>query len=454
MKKEYTPKENPIIIKCQGNGTLPIDALQQLQGELKKLSRENRDKLLASICEKGFIAPFFVWNDSEDFRLLDGHQRLKTLGHMRRKGWQIPELPVVYIDADNETDAREKLLLITSQYGEFTLEGFKDFSEGFNLQTDFVNLASGTFKLPKEEQETLGDDEIPDQEKKVYSKPGEIYQLGDHLLLCGDATKKEDVEKVLDGEKADLWITDPPYNVDYNGKKKDALTILNDKQGDAAFLSFLTDAFQAAVSSLRDGGVFYIWHADSEGFNFRTAMKNAGLTTRQCLIWNKNCLVMGRQDYQWKHEPCLYGWKDGAGHYWSGGRSQTTVFDEAEKPNPKKMDKDALIKLCTTLLEAVQTTVIDVDKPSRSAEHPTMKPVRLFQKQIENSSARGELVLDTFAGSGTTVIACEKIGRKARVVELDPSFCDVIRRRWTKWSEENGIDPGPGALDYDGREEE
>lgn len=451
---KYDPTTHPIIVKCHSRDTLPIDALMTFQGGLKRLTKENRDKLIGSICEKGFIAPIFIWQNDGDNKLLDGHQRTATLNYMRQKGWEIPLLPVDYIEADSEKDAKEKLLLITSQYGEFTLEGFEEFSAGLDLNTDNVHLSDGTFDLPSPEAEndTTGDDDVPDADNTADSVLGEIYQLGKHRLMCGDSTIAEQVATLMAGEQADLWVTDPPYNVEYTGKTKDALTIQNDKQGDASFLAFLVDAFRAATSVLREGGAFYIWHADIEGFNFRTAAKEASLQIRQCLIWNKNCMVMGRQDYQGKHEPCLYGWKDGAGHYWDGGRSQTTVFDETVEYSPKKMTKEELIKLCTELLEdrkIIKTTIINMDKPSRSAEHPTMKPVKLFQIQIENSSAKNEIVLDTFAGSGTTIIAAEKVGRKARVMELDPIYCDVIRKRWSRWADENGIEPGPGALAYE-----
>lgn len=448
---KYTPEEHPIIIRCQARDVLPLDALTGLQGGLKKLSKENREKLVGSICEKGFIAPFFIWKHDGENKLLDGHQRTATLNFMRQKGWSVPPLPVAYVEADDEKDAREKLLLITSQYGEFTLEGFEEFAEGFNLNTENVHLADGTFALPSyaEENETTGDDLAPDFEENPVSRPGEIYDLGRHRLLCGDSTDPAQVASLMAGEEADLLVTDPPYNVNYTGGTKDAMTIKNDNLDDKQFRAFLTAAFTAFNSVLKPGGAFYIWHADSEGFNFRVAAQEAGLNTRQCLVWNKNALVLGRQDYQWKHEPCLYGWKEGAGHYWDGGRSQTTVFDETVEHNPKKMTKEELVALCQELLDerkTIKTTVIDMDKPARSAEHPTMKPVKLFQKQIENSTAKNEIVLDTFAGSGTTIIACEKAGRRARVMELDPRYCDVIRKRWTRWAEENGVDPGAGAL--------
>ena len=202
----------------------------------------------------------------------------------------------------------------------------------------------------------------------------------------------------MDGAKADLYITDPPYNVDYQGKTKDALKIQNDKMDNDSFRQFLRDAFFAADNVLRGGAVFYIWHADSEGYNFRGACFDIGWKVRECLIWNKNSMVMGRQDYQWKHEPCLYGWKDGASHLWASDRKQTTV--------------------------------LNFDRPNRNGEHPTMKPVGLFAYQISNNTHEGDHVLDSFGGSGTTIIACEQLGRTGYAMELDPHYCDVIIQRY------------------------
>lgn len=200
------------------------------------------------------------------------------------------------------------------------------------------------------------------------------------------------------GGKVKLYLTDPPYNVAYEGKTKDALTIENDSMDDESFRQFLVDAFSMADTVLDPGGVFYIWHADFEGYNFRGACRDVGWKVRECLIWNKNTLVLGRQDYQWKHEPCLYGWKDGAGHAWYSDRSQTTV--------------------------------IDCDKPQRNGEHPTMKPVELFRYLMENSTKKGDSVFDSFGGSGTTLVAAEQTGRVAYLMELDPVYVDVIIKRW------------------------
>lgn len=248
------------------------------------------------------------------------------------------------------------------------------------------------------------EDEPPEPPKEPTSKRGDIWQLGRHRLMCGDSTMIDDVEKLMDGHLADILVTDPPYNVDYEGATKDKLKIQNDKMQDDAFRQFLRDAFTTADAFMRAGAVFYIWHADSEGFNFRGACRDAGWHVRQCLIWNKNAMVMGRQDYQWKHEPCLYGWKDGAAHTWTSDRKQTTV--------------------------------IDFDKPQRNDIHPTMKPVGLFDYLIRNNTKEGEIVLDLFNGSGTTIMACEQDKRNAYVMELDPRYVDAAVKRWETFTGE------------------
>ena len=240
-----------------------------------------------------------------------------------------------------------------------------------------------------------------------------------------------------------MLLTDPPYNVDYTGGTKAALKIENDNLSDSEFMEFLVKAFISAAAVLRPGAAFYIWHADSEGFNFRGACRAAGLRVRQCIIWNKNALVLGRQDYQWKHEPCLYGWKDGAAHQWFGKRNKVTVQELGD--SPLYLDEDGV--LCVSVGELIYrvtgtdlmverdlSTVIDEEKPAASRLHPTMKPVALYERQINNSSRAGESVLDLFGGSGTTVIACEKLRRRAFVMEFDPHYCDVIIKRWEDYT--------------------
>jgi site-specific DNA-methyltransferase (adenine-specific) len=250
-------------------------------------------------------------------------------------------------------------------------------------------------------------DDVPDAPAEPITKPGDLWILGDHRLLCGDSTDTVALERLMAGANADLWLTDPPYNVNYEGKTADSLKIKNDSMKDAEFRQFLKDVYIAANCFLRPGAAFYIWHADSEGYNFRGAAFDAGWKVRQCLIWLKSSLVMGRQDYQWKHEPCLYGWTEGAAHTWNSDRKQTTV--------------------------------LEFDKPSRNKEHPTMKPVDLFQYQMANSTKPGNIVLDSFGGSGTTIIAAERINRKARLMELDPRYCDVIIKRWEDFSGKKAI---------------
>jgi DNA modification methylase len=239
-------------------------------------------------------------------------------------------------------------------------------------------------------------DDVPEPPADPITKPGDLWILGNHRLLCGDSTDTVALERLMENKPADLWLTDPPYNVNYEGGT--GLKIKNDSMKDGEFRQFLHDVYVAASCFLRPGAAFYIWHADSEGYNFRGAAADIGWKVRQCLIWLKSSLVMGRQDYQWKHEPCLYGWTEGAAHYWGSDRKQTTI--------------------------------LEFDKPRRNGEHPTMKPVELFEYQMANSTKQGDVVLDSFGGSGTTMIAAERIHRHARLMELDPAYCDVIVKRW------------------------
>lgn len=250
-------------------------------------------------------------------------------------------------------------------------------------------------------------DEIPEAPVEAVTQPGDLWLLGEHRLICGDATKAEDVSRLMDGEQADLWLTDPPYNVGYVGKTEDALTIENDSMEDGQFREFLNSAFSNAFTSMKPGASFYIWHADSEGFNFRGAIRDCGEQVRQCLIWNKNSMVLGRQDYNWKHEPCLYGWKKGATHHWYADRCQTTV--------------------------------LDFNRPSRSEIHPTMKSVDLFAYLIRNSAPPSGLVLDTFLGSGTTIIAAQQLGRRCFGMELSPIYADRIVDRYQRFTGQPAI---------------
>jgi DNA modification methylase len=229
---------------------------------------------------------------------------------------------------------------------------------------------------------------------------GKLIPQSRHRVMCGDSTNATIISALMGGEQVDLIITDPPYNVSYSGgaNSSEERTIQNDDMGDQEFRTFLGSAFSAAHDVMRPGAAFYVWHADSEGYNFRGALRDADLEVRQCLIWAKQSLVLGRQDYQWKHEPCLYGWKAGAAHSWYSDRTQTTVME--------------------------------FNRPTKSELHPTMKPIDLLEYQIGNSSEEGQLVLDLFLGSGSTLIASERLGRRCNGIELEPKYVDVIVKRW------------------------
>lgn len=406
-------------VKCKTQDYLDLSELTEFQGGLKERDEADFSKIEKSIKQYGFAFPFFVWKHENKNFVLDGHGRFGALQRMVSKGEKLPKLPIVYVDCKDEDSARNLLLRLNSQYGKMTAESVLEFMEGFTLNIEDLALPAGTIDLhiePKE-TETVGDDEAPEvnENEEPNSKPGEIYELGEHILMCGDSTNEEDVARLMGGIQADLVVTDPPYNVNYQGKTSLKLKIENDKMGDENFREFLKDAFTCMKDNMKDGAAFYIWYASSQVYNFQGACDDTGLIVRQELIWNKNSLVLSRQDYQWKHEPCLYGWKSGSGHAWYSDRKQTTI--------------------------------IDCKRPSKSTDHPTMKPVELFEYQIKNSSKAGDIVLDLFGGSGTTIISSARAGRKARVMELDPHYCDVIRKRWTKWAKENGKEVGSGGLE-------
>ena len=237
-------------------------------------------------------------------------------------------------------------------------------------------------------------------------------------------------QRCCGGGGADLLLTDPPYNVDYVGKTDDALTIENDNfESDAAFRVFIADSLLACKPHMRDGAAFYLWFATRRTRELFEACGDAGLEVKQELYWIKQHFTLGRQDYQWQTEPCLYGWKDGAAHWFAPTRCETNVIED--KADLVKMPKADLVKMLERILYGdVQTDALRENRPMRNGEHPTMKPVSLFARLIRNSTQRGEVVLDPFGGSGTTVIACEQLGRKARCIELDPHYCDVIITRW------------------------
>lgn len=336
------------------------------------------------------IRPIVV---NQDMIILGGNMRFKAC-----KEAGLKEVPIIIADNLTEEQQREFLIkdnvsggewdwdLLANEWDSEELEAW-----GLDLPIDF-----NTEVLEAEED----DFEVPEGGIETDIVLGDLFEIGEHRLLCGDSTQTDTFEKLMDGQLADMVVTDPPYNVAYEGKTKDALTIENDSMGNDDFYKFLYDFYTALTTAVKKGGAIYVWHASSEVINFGKAMVDAGWLLKQQLIWVKNTMVMGRQDYQWKHEPCLYGWLKGDSHKWYSDRKQTTV--------------------------------IEWDKPQRNGEHPTMKPIGLFSYQIENSSKQGDIVIDAFGGSGTTMVACEQLKRKAYVIEYDPKYCQVIIDRMKK----------------------
>lgn len=259
-----------------------------------------------------------------------------------------------------------------------------------------------------------------------FEEYGDLWILGRHRLICGDSRDTDTYIRLMEDDIADMVITDPPYNVDYEGAT--GLKIANDNLSDSEFYKFLLDCFTPMSKFLKAGGAVYCWHADSERINFQRALEFAGILIKQNLIWAKNSFVMGRQDYQWKHESCLYGWKEGAAHYFTEKRNIPTV-NELKTIEFDKLKKEELVELMKRMLD-VPSTILNFNRPTKSTLHPTMKPVDLFIDGIENSSRPGQIIMDAFGGSGTTIIASEKLGRRARVIELSPEYCDAIVKRY------------------------
>ena len=387
-----------------------------------------------SISEFGFKVPIVATSDGE---IINGHTRWKAAKKLKLK-----TVPVIIADdlteeqvrafrlADNKVAeiAQWDIELLLSEIDsvdnlDMTLFGFTD--QDYTLD-DFED----------EELDTEDAEEINEQDTQTSAvEYGDIYQLGRHRLMCGDSTSAGDMKELIDGEKIDLYVTDPPYNVAYEGKTEEAMTIKNDSMDDVSFRQFLRDAFSVADQHLKPGGAFYIWHADSEGLNFRAAVKETGWLLKQNLVWVKNSIVLGRQDYQWKHEPCLYGWKDGASHYFVDNRALSTVIEEDED-NLKEMTKGELISYIKTMQENSPTSIFYEDKPVRSDIHPTMKPLKLIARCVLNSSKKGERVLDSFNGGGSTLMVCEKTERIYYGMELDPIY---VERTIKRWEEETGL---------------
>jgi DNA modification methylase len=413
-------------------------------------------QIAASIMEFGFVNPILVGADGV---LIAGHGRLLAA---QRLG--LPQVPVIVLGHLSEVQ-RRALVVADNQIAENAawdgellrsiLEELRE--EGYDL--DVVGFSDDELA---ELLGDLGDDDsriappgdpdfVPEPPPEPVTRPGDLWILGEHRMLCGDATRPADLQRLTDGRFCDAMWTDPPYNVAYEGK---AGRIANDDLSATDFARFLVSAFSAAATVLNPGAAVYVAHADTEGLAFRRAFRDAGFKLSGCLVWVKPSLVLGRSDYQWRHEPILYGWKPGAAHRWFGGRAKTTVFDQPGAPVRVMPDGTVQVDVGGQVIvisgrdlkvEAHEGSVIRAEKPARNAEHPTMKPVGLILEMLENSTRRGDVVLDPFGGSGSTLIACHRSGRSARLTELEPRYGDVIVERWQTFTGQRAV------LDGDGR---
>ena len=418
-----------ISIKCDTKDFIDWHNLSEFQGGLKTRDDADIQKAKTSILKFGWSFPFFVWASGKTNYVLDGHCRLLVLKALEEEGYIIPELPCVYIQAKNKAEAKQKLLRLNSTYGKMTKESVLEFAEDIEIDFDEISLPDSVLDFSDEqadaESETEGDDDAPEVEEVAVSKLGEMYELGNSILMCGDSTSAEDVARLMGGEKADMVFTDPPYNVAYtggmqikdghiesNGKKQ----IKNDEMDYSSFHHFLLEVFKNLKEYTKPKSALYIFYAHSQTRAFINALYDAGLKQRSIIIWHKTSGGFGdfMAQYMNAYEPCIYA-SNGESVNWYGPTNEKTIWD--------------------------------MDKEKKCDLHPTMKPVALVERAIKNSSGGGQVILDLFGGSGSTLIACEKTNRKARMMELDPKYCDVIRRRYTKWARENDKPITSGCLD-------
>lgn len=362
----------------------------------KKLKKGDKEyeKIKQSLLKFGYVDPIIV---NEDLTVIGGHQRLTVLKDL---DYETAKCVIVDLPKEDEKALNIALNKITGQWDEALLADLL-----LDLQESDFNLDLTGFEPPEIDDilsnvhdKELSEDEFDVEEelkKPTLSRHGDIWQLGKHRVICGDSTKAETYKQLLDDRKANLVVTDPPYNVDV---EETAGKILNDNMSDGDFYQFLLSMFTQVENHMEDNASIYVFHADTEGLNFRKAFKDAGFYLSGCCIWKKNSLVLGRSPYQWQHEPCLYGWKKKGKHQWFSDRKQTTIWE--------------------------------YDRPKSSKDHPTMKPIQLMAYPIQNSSMRGTIVLDPFLGSGSTLIAADQTGRVCYGIELDEKFVDVIVKRY------------------------
>lgn len=427
----------------------------------KALTPEDKEyqDIKHSIEKFGYVDPIII---NSDGTVIGGHQRLTVLTDM---GYETADVVVVDLDKNDEKALNIALNKITGEWDEVKLKDLLldlDFNE-YDLQN--TGFSSGEIEnlYIRLEQDVEAEDDVFDLEEELdkieepITQRGDVWILGNHRLMCGDSTDPKDVATLLAGDEADLVITDPPYNVAY-GEKTEFLSkqgigqgqdkILNDNMDEDAFYRFIFEAYSRAYEAMRPGAAIYVFHAESSGLTFRQAFVDAGLRFSECLVWEKNSFVLGRSDYQWRHEPCLYGWKEGAGHYFINDRTQDTVLLEEER-DLESMKKSDLITYIGQLEEFFKdkTTVLYENKPKRNDVHPTMKPVSLIGRLMKNSSKPQWNVLDLFGGSGSTLMAAEQLSRNAYLMELSEKFCDVIVKRWEEYTGKKAIKEADMNLD-------
>ena len=414
-------------------------------------SSEQIDQIGRSILEFGWTNPCLIRAETDG--VITGHGRLlaaerigiEEVPTLEAVGWTDAQVRA-YVIADN------KLALNAGWDEKLLAAELADLAEmGFDMDLTGFNDAELRALDPDAGKLLTDPDDVPDMQPKPISRPGDVWICGPHRVVCGDSTSIDVVDRVMGEGKADACWTDPPYNVNYEGS---AGKIENDNMAGEAFAAFLVSAFVAGFAALKPGAPIYVAHADTEGLSFRAAFNSAGFKLSGCLIWAKESLVLGRSDYQWQHEPILYGWKPGAAHRWFGGRKETTVvalegsvftLNEDGSLTVRVGQESLIVNGTDFRVRPVEPTVLRISKPKKSAEHPTMKPVELIGRMLKNSTRTGDVVLDLFGGSGSTMICCEMLGRAARLVELDPRFVDVIVRRWQQATGREAV------LDADGR---
>jgi DNA modification methylase len=386
-------------------------------------------QIAASIKEFGFTNPVLIDGGGG---IIAGHGRV-----MAARSMKIDTVPCIRLDY--LTDAQKKAYVIADNKLALNA-GWNDQmlgleladlqSLGFDLElTGFNKDELALLMAPEPTDGLIDEDEVPSIPEQPKSQRGDVWLLGEHRLMCGDSTQADDLAKLMDGDKADLVWTDPPYNVAVDGK---AGKIMNDDMSKSEFRKFLQAVYARYFENMREGAVIYVAHGESERAAFSDCLVEAGLKLSEVLIWVKQSGTLSRQDFNWKHEPILYGWKEGKGHHFCGDFTLTTVIDD--DLDIDKMKKDDLVAMLKQIKEQMPTTIVRHDRPTKSDLHPTMKPVGLVQRMVEWSSMDGWIVLDLFGGSGSTLIACQKANRRARLMELDPKFCDVIVKRYQEFT--------------------